>query len=161
MTNTNHYIENAEKWRVLADIDYITHFIKAWISFNAWYKNNYPNLKSDYDIINEIKTNPNKFKDNLENLLYGEDNDSIRLKNEFSSLHYQLERHTVRNKKEKISFENITVEKNPKHREKLEKYTFTYEIIRDPNNNKDIESKITDSKNNNKCFSSGAVFADI
>lgn len=144
MAETNHYTENAEKWRALADIDYITHFVKAWISFNAWYKNCYPDLTTDSAIINEIKMRPNTFKDNLENLLKGENTDSILFKNEISNLHYRLERHTVRNNQEKISFENITIERNPKHYEKLERNTLIYEITRESGNHKIIDSKITD-----------------
>ena len=45
MPTTNNYTENAEKWKVLADIDYITQFVKAWIAFNAWYKNYFPEFQ--------------------------------------------------------------------------------------------------------------------
>ncbi|MGD1922252.1 MAG: hypothetical protein ACFCAD_27165 [Pleurocapsa sp.] len=41
------YTENSEKWKALASIDYFIHFVKAWIPFNAWYKNYYPDLKTD------------------------------------------------------------------------------------------------------------------
>jgi len=54
------YTENSEKWKSLASIDYFTQFVKAWIPFNAWYKNYYPNLRTDREAINEIKAHPNQ-----------------------------------------------------------------------------------------------------
>lgn len=48
------YTENSEKWKNLASIDYFTQFVKAWIPFNAWYKNYYPNLKTDRETIDDL-----------------------------------------------------------------------------------------------------------
>lgn len=31
----NYYVENAEKWKALSNIDYFTHFVEAWITSNA------------------------------------------------------------------------------------------------------------------------------
>lgn len=45
------YTDNIEKWKSLSDIDYFTYFVKSWISFNAWYKNSYPNLKTDREAL--------------------------------------------------------------------------------------------------------------
>lgn len=140
----NIYIENAEKWRILADIDYITQFVKAWISFNAWYKNNFPSLKTDRAAIEEIKNGNNKFKDRLESLLNGDDNDSKTMKNAISNLHYQLERHYVNNGDQRISFENVIIDPNSKNNEIITRNTWRYEVTRDQNNNKLIELKITD-----------------
>ncbi|MCD4681481.1 MAG: hypothetical protein K8S00_13945 [Bacteroidales bacterium] len=150
MPNTNQYTENAEKWRVLSDIDYFTQFVKAWIAFNAWYKNNFPTLKSDKEAIRAIKTGDNRFKDKLERLLNGDDNDSKLIKNEISNLHYQLERHQVKNKEHRISFEKIIIEENPKTHETFQRNTLTYEVKRNRNNHKLIELKITDRNGNNK-----------
>ncbi len=146
----NVYMENAEKWRLLADVDYITQFIKAWIAFNAWYKNNYPELKTDRKAIEEIKREPNRFKDRMETLINGSDNNSKIFKNEISNLHYQLERVIIRNNGKKISFENILIETNPKNQERFTRNRITYEVIRDPNNQKLITSKVIDSNGNEK-----------
>lgn len=139
----NIYIENAEKWRVLADLDYITQFIKAWIAVNAWYKNNFPSLNTDREAIDEIKNGSNRFKDKLESLLNGNDNDSKLMKSYISNLHYQLERHQIRNKDQLISFEDIIIETNPQNHITITRNTLTYEVARNPNNHKLIESKIT------------------
>jgi hypothetical protein len=149
MTRGRYYTENADKWRVLADIDYITYFVKAWIPFNAWYKNYYAELSTDNDIISEIKTNPNRFRDNMESLLRGTDIDSRTFQNHIAALHTQLGRYTIRNKSEKITFEKVVLERNSKHKEISTRNGLKYEINRDPSNHKKIESKIVNCKNGN------------
>ncbi|WP_287693246.1 hypothetical protein, partial [Microcystis sp. M078S1] len=74
------YTENSEKWKNLASIDYFTHFIKAWIPFNAWYKNFYPDLTTDRKAIDEIKSTSNKFRNKLVSLLINGDNDGVAFK---------------------------------------------------------------------------------
>jgi hypothetical protein len=150
MRTTNNYTENAERWKVLADIDYITQFVKAWIAFNAWYKNYFPELATDKEAINTIKTDNNKFRDKLESLLNGEGNDSKLIKNEISNLHHQLLRHQIRNNDQRISFENIIIERNPKNQEIFMKNTLTYKATIDPNKHTRIELKITDRNGNDK-----------
>ena len=38
-----------------SEIEYITPFLKLWMSFNNWYKTDLPSLKTDRDAINEYK----------------------------------------------------------------------------------------------------------
>ena len=80
------YTENSEKWKSLASIDYFTQFIKAWIPFNAWYKNYYPELGTDRKAINEIKTHPNKFRNRLISLLKDQGNEGIAFKSRIAEL---------------------------------------------------------------------------
>jgi len=147
---TNLYTENSEKWQALSGIDYFTQFVKAWIPLNAWYKNYYPLLRNDREAIEEIKTNSNRFKNKLERLIEGDDNDSLLMKNNISNLHYQLERHSICNRNNRISFVNIVIEQNPHNHEEFSYYSWKYEVTRDSNNFKMIESKITDGNGNNK-----------
>lgn len=147
---SNLYIENAEKWKTLADIDFITQFVKAWISFNAWYKNSFPDLKTDKDAINTIKGNSNKFRDKLESLLNGTGDESSMMKSVISNLHYQLERHYIHNNNIRISFEDIVIGINPKRSEEFLKYSWKYEVVMDRSNHKLIESKITNKHGVNK-----------
>lgn len=108
------YTENSEKWKSLASIDYFTQFVKAWIPFNAWYKNYYPNLKTDREAINEIKTQSNKFRNKLISLLKDLGNEGIAFKSRIAELHLELERNHIENKGERITFEEIKIEDNLK-----------------------------------------------
>lgn len=38
-----------------SEIEYITPFLKLWMAFNNWYKNDFPSLRTDRDAINEYK----------------------------------------------------------------------------------------------------------
>ena len=116
------YTENSEKWKSLASVDYFTQFVKAWIPFNAWYKNYYPELDTDRKAITEIKTNHNnKFRSRLISLLKDRGNEGIAFKSRIAELHVELERKHIFNKGNRITFEDISIEDNPKL-----KHNFTY-----------------------------------
>lgn len=88
----NGYIENIEKWKTLTDIDYFTYFIKAWISFNAWYRNHYQNVNSDREAINKIKNKNNTIRSKSIGLLNDNNTseESTTFKTALSSLHKSL-----------------------------------------------------------------------
>jgi hypothetical protein len=142
----NYYIENAEKWKALANIDYFTHFVKAWIPFNAWYRNSFTALDSDAEIMQEIKTTHNRFKDKLVTLIEGnsEDNEIRIFKMHLSDLHYHLERYPIYNNGERVSFLNLVVERNTKTIESMTYRTFVYKVETDIANRKRISTSILD-----------------
>ena len=108
------YTENSEKWKTLADIDYFTQFVKAWIPFNAWYKNYYPTLDTDKAAIDEIKSTNNTVRNKLISLLNGNDTDSIAFRSHLAKLHSELGRKYIFNKYgERICFDLIVIERNP------------------------------------------------
>jgi len=124
------YTENSEKWKSLASIDYFTQFIKAWIPFNAWYKNYYPDLKTDREAINEIKACPNSFRNKLISLLNNRENDGVAFKSRIAELYLELERKHIFNKNERITFERIVVENNPKKQNNFSRQALTYKVER-------------------------------
>jgi hypothetical protein len=124
------YTENSEKWKNLASIDYFTQFVKAWIPFNAWYKNYYPTLKTDRQAINEIKANPNTFRNKLVSLLNNQGNDGAAFKSRIAELHLELERKHIFNKGERINFESIVIDENPKKHNNFDRQTLTYKVER-------------------------------
>lgn len=63
------YVKLYEK----SEIEYITPFLKLWMSFNNWYKATLPKLRTDRDAINEFKTN-GKIKTEFNRLLKGRSN---------------------------------------------------------------------------------------
>lgn len=142
----NPYIDNSERWLALAEIDYLTQFVKAWIPFNAWYMNMYPTLKRDRVIIEEIKSNPNLFRDKIIALLNGADNDSIIFKGQIAKLHQYLESIYIPNADKRITFQSITLETNPITSETLSfrKWIYKVELTR-TGNATNINSLVTNA----------------
>lgn len=164
----NPYLDNAERWLLLADTDYLTQFVKAWIPFNAWYMNMYPTLKRDREIINEIKRNSNLFRDRLLALLNGTDSNSKLFKSRISILHSHLEAHYIPNAEKRITLNSITVERNPQtvNNISFRRWIYKVEIIYS-GTNYNLNSLVTDShgttqyiKNQSK-FDIGALLTDI
>jgi hypothetical protein len=104
------YTENADKWKSLADIDYFTHFVKAWIPFNAWYKTYYPTLRTDREAINEIKSNANAARNRFLSLLNGANDESEQFRSNLAHLHYCLNNTVVENNEQRIYFESFVIE---------------------------------------------------
>lgn len=84
--------ENAHIWKELSDIDYFTQFIKAWLAFNAWLRNAYPDIKKDRELINNIKENSNAVKNKIRSLLNDTSNNGKSFRGLVAELHSQLER---------------------------------------------------------------------
>jgi hypothetical protein len=60
----NAYTENSQRWLDLSDVDYLAHFVRAWLAFNAWYRNAYTHT-SDRTIPDEIKWQSNTVRSRL------------------------------------------------------------------------------------------------
>jgi hypothetical protein len=147
------YTENSEKWKSLASIDYFTQFVKAWIPFNAWYKNYYPHFKTDREAIDYIKANPNKFRDRFVSLLNSQDNDGAAFKSRLAELHLELERKYLRNKENRITFLQISIESNTILSHSFSRNNCKYEVERGkPNRKGEVDFSIY-GKNGMRIFS--------
>jgi hypothetical protein len=104
------YTENSDKWKSLADIDFFTHFVKAWIPFNAWYKTYYPALKTDREAINEIKNTANAARNRFLGLLNGANDESEQFRANLAHLHYCLNNIIIENNEQRIYFERFVIE---------------------------------------------------
>lgn len=104
------YTEHADKWKSLADIDYFTQFVKAWIPFNAWYRTYFPTLKTDREAINEIKINTNSARSRFLGLLNGSSDESHQFRQHIAHLHYCLSNAVIENNSQRIYFESFVVE---------------------------------------------------
>jgi len=124
------YTENSEKWKSLASVDYFTQFVKAWIPFNAWYKNYYPDFKTDREAISELKAHHNTFRNRLISLLDNRGNDGFAFKTRVAELHLELERKHLFNKGDRITFENIVIENNQRKQNNFSRQTLTYKVER-------------------------------
>ena len=144
----NYYVENAEAWKALSNIDYFTYFVKAWIPFNAWYRNSYPALESDAEIMQQIKTQHNSFRSRIISLIENPEthNESKVFKAHLAELHYQLERNYIYNREVRISFTNIVVEENTQTLATRLYRKFSYKVEIDAGNKKKVTSSVTDGK---------------
>lgn len=117
------------------DIDYYSAFIKAWIAFNSWYRNEYDE-RTDRAIIEKIKSESNRFKSYIEtqfniNNITDETNS---FKNNLISLQFALVRAAIVTQErggmnQQISFSQIAIN-NPKTQAKGDYRTTHYEIQR-------------------------------
>lgn len=106
------YTQNSEKWKALSSIDYFTHFVKAWIPLNAWYKNYFPDCTTDRQAIDFIKSHPNRLKDKLVSLLTQQSVEGSAFRVRIAELHLALENNPVPNGNDQIRFVSIAIERN-------------------------------------------------
>lgn len=99
--------ENINRWIEQSDIDYIGHYIKAWIPFNAWYNNTFQTLSTDREKINEIKNNPNTVRNAINTLMEGDSSLSMEFKSYLASLIFHTAELNIQGRDGVINFENI------------------------------------------------------
>jgi sporulation protein YlmC with PRC-barrel domain len=104
--------ENINRWIEQSDIDYIGHYIKAWIPFNAWYNNTFQTLNTDREKINEIKKNPNTVRNAINSLMEGDSALSMEFKSHLASLIFYTGELNIQGRDGVINFENIIKVKN-------------------------------------------------
>jgi len=105
--------ENINLWIQQSDIDYIGHFIKAWIPFNAWYNSSFATLNSDREKISAIKTQPNSVRNGINSLMESDSQQGQEFRNYLAALYYQLQQNQIDGREGRIWFENALREKNP------------------------------------------------
>lgn len=109
---------NVKQWLDQSEIDYFTHFVKAWIPFNAWYRHAYGVDEQEREILEKIKTDGNKIRTRFMANLEGTDPNAIELRSHIAALHRRLSADPlIDNKNRRISFENVCVGTNPKTNE--------------------------------------------
>lgn len=117
------------------DIDYYSAFVKAWIAFNAWYRNEFTE-RTDREIIEKLKTNSNRFRGYIETLLDTNNNadDAISFKENLNNLQTALVNASIVTQErgginQQISFSEIAIN-NPKILSEGDYRTTHYKIQR-------------------------------
>ncbi len=117
------------------DIDYYSAFVKAWIAFNAWYRNEFTE-RTDREIIEKLKTNSNRFRGYIETLLDTNNNadDAISFKENLNNLQTALVNASIVTQErgginQQISFSEIAIN-NPKNLSEGDYRTTHYKIQR-------------------------------
>ncbi len=125
------YTENEERWKQLSDIDWFTNFVKVWIAFNAWYKNHYPDLKTDREILEEIKRT-SSIKSKFNSFLNGNGEKHTYFRDQLGFLHYKLQNKEIKHKGIRLSFEEyVNIDRKSKRlNPPYERFNIIYDISR-------------------------------
>ena len=138
-----------KRWLELAEEDFYTLFIKAWIPFNAWYdKEILPSANGETDraCINYICKNNNTYKDKILAYLRGNTREDLRFQQELVDLHLALLRHPIPNATHPINFMTTTIYDDSHPVDESDYYSVHYKmerIIRG-GNNFDYDVKVSD-----------------
>ncbi len=136
---------NVKQWLEQSEVDYFTHFVKAWIPFNAWYRHTYDGVELERQILDLIKTDGNRIRSRFIARLEGTDPDSEEIRNHIASLHRRLSSDPLEDRrKRRICFERVSIGPNPNTKETLSSYGWTYTVERKRRPIKEIFCEVID-----------------
>lgn len=141
-------VANLKQWLDLADIDYFTCYVKAWIPFNAWYRHEYEALAQERDILNEVKRDGNRIRARFIAKIDGGDAEAEELRNYIAALHRRLSNDPLQDRrKRKVSFEQVLIGPNPSRIGERKVGHWIYKVER-ITNSKQVIATITSSRGN-------------
>ncbi len=125
--------DNLRRWRESAEIDWFSHFIKAWIPFNAWMTTTYGEL-SDRDLLDKVKGGNNVVFNRIVPMLdpnqdRSQDADEFRL--QVAELHRLLQSCVVEGRRGRVSFETVDIGYNSHTKEQVVAWKRTFTVERD------------------------------
>ena len=100
------YIGNEQQWKMLIEVDWLGQYIKAWIAFNAWYRNSFA-LNRDREIIDAIKNDSGHICSKIEDSLSGNSSSEKSFQSNVADLHGSLSGTIIKSMNKRISFEAI------------------------------------------------------
>ena len=140
------YRGNEQEWIKLIEVDWLGQYIKTWIAFNAWYKNNLSpaNRCHDRPFIEEIKNDSGEIRSKIENFLSGESSDQKLFQSNVANLHRSLSNKAIIDSSDRISFHEAEDYRYAKPIDET-KNNVSYKIEIDENN----RTRIVTIKNSN------------
>lgn len=107
MTDTR----NVQEWIKLIEVDWLGQYAKAWIAFNAWYRETFPSDTehriSDRNSIRKIKNDEQEICSTIESWLTEKGTESDIFQSYIADLHDSLVRTNITSDGRKISFEAV------------------------------------------------------
>ena len=129
----NTYLDNAQRWLDLSEVDYLGQFVKAWLAFNAWYRAVY-SQSQDRQIIIDFKWGNNVARSKLVPLLTSSAEEGVELRSNIGLLHNRLENFHLHSGKHtetiRISFKAIYLKASPLMTDRASRYGIVYEVTR-------------------------------
>jgi hypothetical protein len=125
--------DNLRGWRDAAEIDWFSHFIKAWIPFNAWMTDSFGDL-TDRELIDKVKSGSNVVFNRIVPMLDPK-KDSSQEAQEFrlqvAELHRLLQGCIVKGRRGEVSFESVDIGHNSHSKEHVIAWKRTFTVERD------------------------------
>ena len=94
------YIGNEQEWKRLMAVDWLGQYVKAWIAFNAWYRNKFEQ-SNDREIIDAIKNDEGDICSKIEGRLINSSAGDKSFQSEVADLHYLLLRTVIKSNEKK------------------------------------------------------------
>ncbi len=102
------------EWLNIAQIDYFSMFIKAWIPFNAWYMAHYydesQHRTSDRTIIDHICKTDNHYRARIMSLLQNGDAESLSFQQKLANIQKKLLEHPMPSIEKQLTLDTVYME---------------------------------------------------
>lgn len=122
---------NLKQWLDKSEIDFFTHFVKAWIPFNAWFRDAYGSTATEREILDQIKADGNRIRSRMMAKFEGEEREAQEIRNHIAALHGRLSADPLKDQKgRRISFEEVRVGRNLVNPATLTAGGWTYAVER-------------------------------
>lgn len=106
----NTFLDARDRWLDLSDIDYLGHFVRAWLALNAWYRSAYSDPQ-DRAIVDSLKWQANPIRSKLLPLLSATTAEGAEFRSNIGLLHERLENYRIEvgkgADKKPISFKDV------------------------------------------------------
>lgn len=121
-----------QNWLERSRPDYCLMFIHAWIPFNAWFRDEFYDVNArngDRELIDRLKTQPNKIKNRIIALLQGQSNDALLFKSLLSKLNTELNAHAIHQNGRRVGLNSTCIADNTNNSVSISSYGYDYKCV--------------------------------
>jgi|GEM_PF-6619195 len=136
--------DNLRRWRDVAEIDWFSQFIKAWIPFNAWMTDTFGDL-TDRELMDKVKAGSNVVYNRILPMLskglpqapgtqvgwQDGSPDAQQFRSQIEEIHRLLESCVIEGRRGRISFETVDIGANLNKEEQRNKWNRNFQVRRD------------------------------
>jgi hypothetical protein len=137
-------VGNVRQWLDQSNIDFFTHFVKAWIPFNAWFRDSYGATVTERDILEKVKSDGNRMRSRVMVQLTTTGAEGERLRNHIAGLHRNLSSDPLEDRqKRRIALERVCIGRNPASHAERVSYGSTYRVERQHGASPEVRCTVT------------------
>jgi len=107
-------------------------FIHAWIPFNAWFRSEFYDMNArngDRELIDRLKTQPNKIKNRIIALILGRDDHARYFKSLLSNLNSQLKAHAIHHNGRRVGLNTTCIADNTNNSMNMSSHGYDYKCV--------------------------------